>query len=263
MIFSSVESFFEKTMPGIDLESSQGKLSLNKIESTLSFVTNDDRFIAVFLGGSYPNQRAKRYSDVDVYAFVDDDNFRWRRHFNIVKGVPIELNILSVSFFYQLLGHARKTRYAALLRGLFEAKILKGGDVSASIKNIVSDTLGGQAEQVLDIDKLNRKLRFSLTTKLMDFYQEPDFLKANIVLCSIVGDVASLLNLAAQGWVSNTKHMAGGIEQDGHCKEFLNGFFKSYVSFVSGGDKAVVMDSLIHVLTFYGGGVWDSFEESY
>ncbi|PHN31676.1 hypothetical protein AO240_15415 [Pseudomonas sp. ICMP 460] len=260
---SAIEDFLNRTMLGIGREAVRGRLSLEAIKETLSFVTADERFVSVFLGGSYANHRARNYSDVDVYAFVVDESIRWRRQFEVVKGIPVELNVLSISFLDQLLTHAWKTRYAAILRALSETMILKGEKLSLSIRNRVNGILEDHAGGTQGVERLSRKLRFSLTTKLTDFHQEPESLKAHILLCSMVGDVTSLLNLVAQGWVSNSKHMVAGINQDPSCVNLLSQFIECYTSYICGGDKDAVTDAILLIISSCGGGIWSGFEESF
>lgn len=260
---SSVDDFLCRTMTGIGLEAIEGRLPLETIKEALSFVTADERFVSVFLGGSYANRRARHYSDVDVYAFVMDERVRWRRQFEVVNGVPVELNVMSITFFDQLMQHAKKTRYAAILRALSETMILKGEALSISIRDRVNNMLEDRGGGALGVERLSRKLRFSLTTKLTDFHQEPETLKAHILMCSMVGDVAALLNLVAQGWVSNSKHMAVGIDQDPRCVDLLNQFIVGYTSYIREGEKSVITDIVVRILTQCGGGVWRGFEESF
>ncbi|WP_146021778.1 MULTISPECIES: nucleotidyltransferase domain-containing protein [unclassified Pseudomonas] len=259
----SFEDFLDRTMAGIGPQAVRGILRLETIKDVLSFVTDDERFVSVLLGGSYANHRARNYSDVDVYAFVVNEHIRWRRQFEVIQGVPVELNVLSISFLDQIMKNAQTTRYAAILRALSETMILKGEELSLSIRHRVNSILEDHIGGAPGVERLSRKLRFSLTTKLIDFHQEPESLKAHIILCSMVGDVSSLLNLVAQGWVSNSKHMVVGINQDQRCVSLLNQLFECYTSYICAGDKAAITDTLVLILTACGGGVWSGFEESF
>lgn len=220
----------------------RGELSLSDITAGLSSYFDDENVLAIFLGGSYSEGKARAYSDIDVYIVKRSCNVPFYWQAIVIDGIPYDLNFIELSYYGSVMVGLKKSRRGALVCSLAFARVLKGEFYAKDIQALALDVWQDRASSAVDVRRLMTGLQESIIGSVTDFVVEHNVANAQVVSTSVVNDCYSLLSLMATGWLHSGRHAVAAIHRDPQSRVLFDELLSAYRRFFLEDERAALAD---------------------